>query len=192
MIKKDEVLYFGGGCFWCVEAVFDSLKGVKRVTSGYMGGFVDNPNYSEVCSGSTGHAEVVKVEFDAEIISIETLLTFFFHVHDPTTLNRQGMDVGTQYRSVIFCSYSQQKIVAEKIIDKLEKTIYLGSKVVTQVMLINQDSTNTSSKEKNTTVFWKAEDYHQNYFSENKHAPYCQAVIVPKLEKVKEFSKKLI
>lgn len=157
-------IYFGGGCFWCTEAVFKMLKGVRKVVPGYMGGTVPNPTYDQVCGGMTGHAEVVLVEYDPAIIKIEDLLTVFFGSHDPTTKNRQGNDVGTQYRSVIF--YQNQKQEIEKFIKDLDIP------AVTEI--------------KPASIFYEAENYHQDYFANNPGNPYCQVIINPKLEKVQE------
>lgn len=157
-------IYFGGGCFWCTEAVFKMLKGVSKVLPGYMGGTVPNPTYDQVCGGKTGHAEVVLVEYDPNVIKLEDLLTVFFASHDPTTKDRQGNDVGTQYRSVIF--YEDQKEIIEKFIKDL------GIPAVTELEPV--------------TTFYEAENYHHDYFAQNPGNPYCQVIINPKLEKVQE------
>ena len=191
MEKKAEVIFLGGGCFWCLEAVFKSLDGVIDVTSGYMGGSIANPSYSDVCSGATGHAEVIKVEFKGEVINLKTLLTFFLQIHDPTTLNRQGADVGTQYRSAIFCVTNQQKELAKRVVEDVENAVYSGMKIVTEIILIPEGEDETPPKEEVSNAFWKAEKYHQNYFFENEHVPYCQSVILPKLKKAKELVKKI-
>ena len=191
MDNKTEVIFLGGGCFWCLEAVFNALEGVINVTSGYMGGSTENPTYSDVCSGATGHAEVIKVEFKEEIVNLKTLLTFFLQIHDPTTLNRQGADVGTQYRSAIFCVTNQQKELAKRVVENMENSVYSGMKIVTEIILIPEGKDETPPKEKVGNAFWKAEKYHQNYFFENEHVPYCQSVILPKLKKAKELVKKL-
>ena len=191
MDKKAEVIFLGGGCFWCLEAVFKSLDGVMNVTSGYMGGSIANPSYSDVCSGTTGHAEVIKVEFKEEIVNLKALLTFFLQIHDPTTLNRQGADVGTQYRSAIFCVTNQQKELAKRVVGEMENSVYSGTKIVTEIILISGGKQETSTKEEVNSVFWKAENYHQNYFFENQHVPYCQSVILSKLNKAKELLKKI-
>ena len=191
MDNKTEVIFLGGGCFWCLEAVFNALEGVINVTSGYMGGSTENPTYSDVCSGATGHAEVIKVEFKEEIVNLKTLLTFFLQIHDPTTLNRQGADVGTQYRSAIFCITNQQKELAKRVVENMENSVYSGMKIVTEIILIPEGKDETSSKEEVSNAFWKAEKYHQNYFFENEHVPYCQSVILPKLKKAKELVKKI-
>ena len=191
MDNKTEVIFLGGGCFWCLEAVFNELEGVVDVTSGYMGGSTENPTYSDVCSGATGHAEVIKVEFKEEIVNLKTLLTFFLQIHDPTTLNRQGADVGTQYRSAIFCVTNQQKELAKRVVENMENSVYSGMKIVTEIILIPEGKDETSSKEEVSNAFWKAEKYHQNYFFENEHVPYCQSVILPKLKKAKELVKKI-
>lgn len=160
---------FGGGCFWCIEAVFQRLKGVKAVASGYAGGEVPNPTYKQVCTGDTGHAEVVQLEYDPAEVSFETLLKVFWAAHDPTTLNRQGADHGTQYRSVIFYENDEQKSAAEK--SKVAAQAEFKDPIVTQIAPL--------------TKFYKAEDYHQNYFNENSDRnPYCSVVIRPKLQKL--------
>jgi peptide-methionine (S)-S-oxide reductase len=160
---------FGGGCFWCIEAVFQRLKGVKSVASGYAGGEVANPTYKQVCTGETGHAEVVQLEFDPAVVSFDTLLHVFWAAHDPTTLNRQGGDHGTQYRSAIFYENDAQKAAAEK--SKTEAQKDFKDPIVTQIAPL--------------TKFYKAEDYHQNYFNENADRnPYCTVVIRPKLQKL--------
>jgi peptide-methionine (S)-S-oxide reductase len=179
-VKKEgmEVATLGGGCFWCIEAVFDDLKGVEKSVSGYSGGTVDNPSYKEVCYGNTGHAEVVNVYFDPSVISFEDILRVFFHVHDPTTLNRQGNDVGTQYRSAIFYHSDAQKASAEKIIAEFQNNGMYSRKIVTEVAKFAR--------------FYPAEDYHQEYYKLNGHAPYCQFVISPKMSKFrKEFKDRL-
>ncbi len=168
---------FGGGCFWCTEAVFQNVKGVIKSVSGYMGGAVKNPTYEQVCSGNTGHAEVIEVEYDPAVISYNELLLIFFKTHNPTTLNRQGNDSGTQYRSVIFFEDEEQKAEAEAMIKQLDAEGIFDQKIVTQV---------TPAE-----VFYKAENYHQNYFNNNSNQPYCAFVIQPKLNKfIKEFKEK--
>ena len=164
---------FGGGCFWCVEAVFQRLKGVEKVASGYMGGQVDNPTYEQVCSGKTGHAEVIQITYDESQVSFDVLLQVFWKTHDPTTLNRQGNDVGTQYRSVVFYHDAQQKELAEKYIKKLNEEKAFPNPVVTEVAKASK--------------FYEAEDYHQNYWNEKGRGNgYCVAIIPPKLEKLKK------
>ncbi|MEX2595386.1 MAG: peptide-methionine (S)-S-oxide reductase MsrA [Salibacteraceae bacterium] len=168
----------GAGCFWCVEAVFQELKGVKSVTSGYTGGDVKNPSYREVCDGKTGHAEVARIIYDPETISFEEILEVFWKTHDPTTLNRQGNDVGTQYRSSIFYHNKEQKEKAEFYLDKLNESGAYEDPVVTTIEALGE--------------FYPAEDYHQNYFKNNSSQPYCTFVIQPKLDKFrKAFSEKL-
>jgi peptide-methionine (S)-S-oxide reductase len=167
-----EVATLGGGCFWCTEAVFDDLKGVVKVESGYSGGSVPNPSYSLVCTGSTGHAEVVNVTFDAEAVSFKDILNVFFTVHDPTTLNRQGADVGTQYRSAVFYHDEAQKATAEEVIREIEAAGIWDAPIVTEV---------TPFKD-----FYKAEDYHQEYYAQNPNQPYCRMVIAPKVAKFRE------
>ena len=173
-----EVTTLGGGCFWCLEAVFVELRGVEKVESGYSGGTVPNPSYEQVCSGATGHAEVAQVTFNPNIISFREILQIFFTIHDPTTLNRQGADVGTQYRSVIFYHDEEQKSIAEEMIDGFNSANIWPNPIVTKVAPLE--------------VFYKAEDYHQEYYKYNSQQPYCQAVITPKLAKLrKNFTKKL-
>jgi peptide-methionine (S)-S-oxide reductase len=176
--NKIDTATFGAGCFWCVEAVFQQMKGVHQVVSGYSGGKVENPTYKEICSGLTGHAEVVQVYYDSSVVSFDKLLEVFWATHDPTTLNRQGADVGTQYRSVVFYHNDRQKELAEKYKQKLNDAGVYTSPVVTEISpLIN---------------FYKAEDYHQNYFNDNTQQPYCQYVIQPKLDKFRKvFSESL-
>ena len=163
---------FGGGCFWCTEAVFQMLKGVEKVESGYAGGAMDNPSYEAVSSGNTGHAEVIRITYDPAVISYEDLLTVFFGSHDPTTPNRQGADVGEQYRSVIFVGDENEKQEARAKIQEIQESLKDGSRVVTEVLPLEK--------------FFPAESYHQNYFKENTSAPYCQLIIEPKIEKVKK------
>jgi len=165
-----EVATLAGGCFWCTEAIFKRLRGVTKVTPGYAGGKTENPTYEQVCSGDTGHAEAIQIEFDPEQIGFETLLDVFWHTHDPTTLNRQGNDVGTQYRSVIFCHSDEQKKAAEKSKKELEKEGYYQDPIVTEIIPF--------------TNFYEAEDYHQNYFENNKNKLYCSIVIAPKIRKI--------
>jgi peptide-methionine (S)-S-oxide reductase len=173
-----EVATLGGGCFWCIEAPFDDLKGVEKAVSGYTGGEKANPTYQEVCYGTTGHAEVVNVYFNPKVISYEDILRVFFTLHDPTTLNRQGNDVGTQYRSAIFYHSDAQMQSAAKIIDEIQKSGLYSRKFVTEVTKF--------------THFYPAENYHQEYYKLNGHAPYCQFVISPKMSKFrKEFRDKL-
>ena len=166
-----ETAIFGAGCFWCVEAVFQDLKGVYRVESGYTGGHVKNPSYQVVCTGSTGHAEVARITFDPEQISYETLLKVFWTTHDPTTMNRQGADVGTQYRSAIFYTTDAQKGIAEKSKREFAPTLW-DSPIVTEISPAGE--------------FYVAEEYHQNYYNENPNAGYCRVVINPKVRKMRE------
>jgi len=173
-----QKITFGNGCFWCTEAIFQSVKGVLSVVSGYMGGLVKNPTYREVCSGKTGHAEVLDIEYDADEISFDELLLIFFKTHDPTTLNRQGNDVGTQYRSAIFYYNDEQKLAAETMIKKLTDEKVYSRPIVTEITPAGE--------------FYSAEDYHQDYFNNNPHNSYCAAVIQPKLHKfAKEFADKI-
>ena len=164
-----DTLTLGGGCFWCVEAVYEELDGVKKVESGFSGGTVKNPSYREVCTGTTGHAEVAQIIFDNSKTSIDEVLKVFFTVHDPTSLNRQGDDVGTQYRSVIFYRNENQRKIAKSIIDDLNNNHVYAKPIVTQLVPL--------------TNFYKAEDYHQDYYNQHKSEPYCRLVIQPKLEK---------
>jgi peptide-methionine (S)-S-oxide reductase len=166
-----ETAVLGGGCFWCVEAALLQLEGVLKVESGYMGGQTEQPTYGQVCGGSTGHAEVVRVEFDPAVISFAELLEVFFTAHDPTTLNRQGNDAGTQYRSVIFCQDEAQRTEAERVIADLTKNDVFNAPIVTAVEPAH--------------TFWKAEEYHQNYFANNSHQPYCLFAVAPKVVKVR-------
>lgn len=173
-----EVATFGSGCFWCTEAIFQNVDGVAKVESGYMGGHVKNPTYKEVCSGLTGHAEVIQVSFDPNEVSYAELLEIFWKTHDPTTLNKQGADVGTQYRSVIFYHSDEQKALAERFKQELTEAGIYEQPIVTDIT--------------QAVVFYKAEDYHQNYFNLNGNVPYCAYVIQPKLEKFKKvFKEKL-
>ncbi len=170
-----ETITLGGGCYWCVEAVYENLKGVKSVVSGFSGGKIPNPSYEEVCSGTTGHAEVVQITFDKNVTNLDEIFKVFFTVHDPTTLNRQGADRGTQYRSVILYANEKQKKEAQSIIAALQKAKVYDNPIVTTLEPF--------------TKFYKAEDYHQNYYANNKNQPYCQMVIQPKLEKFEKVFK---
>ncbi len=173
-----EFATVGGGCFWCVEAAFEEIKGVERVESGYTGGQVKNPTYRAVCEGTTGHAEVIQVAYDPKVISYRDILQIFFVVHDPTTLNRQGADVGTQYRSAIFYHSQEQKKIADELIAELTNEKAWDRPIVTQVAPLD--------------IFYRAEDYHQGYFRANPNQAYCRAVIPPKLAKLrKHFQSKL-
>lgn len=177
-MQELEKITFGSGCFWCVEAIFQNLKGVKSAESGYSNGHVMNPTYKQVCTGQTGHAEVVQVTFDPEIISVEELLEVFWKTHDPTTLNRQGADSGTQYRSGVFYHNENQRELAQSWKDKLNAEQVFPNPIVTEITPVG--------------TFYKAEDYHQNYFNQNGYEPYCQIVIKPKMDKfLKAFSEKL-
>lgn len=176
--ERQDTATFGAGCFWCVEAVFQEVKGVKSVTSGYTGGFVKNPTYKEVCTGRTGHAEVARIVYDPAVVSYDELLEVFWKTHDPTTLNRQGNDVGTQYRSAVFYHDAGQKEKAEYYKKKLEESGAFPAPIVTTVEEMKE--------------FYPAEDYHQNYYLENTSQPYCTFVIGPKMEKFrKAFADKL-
>lgn len=169
---NERIATLAGGCFWCLEAVFDEVRGVISVESGYAGGHVENPSYQAVCTGMTGHAEVVRVTFDADVVSYEDLLNVFFGIHDPTTLNRQGADVGTQYRSAIFYHDEAQKAIAQEVIQELEAQGIFDRPIVTTL-------------EKMET-FFMAEDYHQEYFANNPNQPYCAAVVAPKVAKFRK------
>ena len=170
-----ETITLGGGCYWCVEAVYENLNGVKSVVSGFSGGRTANPSYEDVCTGTTGHAEVVQITYDKTVTNLDEIFKVFFTVHDPTTLNRQGADVGTQYRSVIFYKNEEQKLAAQTIINALKKAKVYDSPIVTTLEPYTQ--------------FYKAEDYHQNYYEQNKNQPYCKMVIQPKIEKFEKVFK---
>ncbi len=170
MKDKKESAVFGGGCFWCLEAVFEDVRGVEDVVSGYAGGSVENPTYEQVCRGRTGHAEVVRITYDPEVVTYEDLLEIFWKIHDPTTLNRQGADVGTQYRSVIFYVNESQRELARKSMEKAQK--HFLDPIVTEISPLKK--------------FWPAEEYHQDYFRRNPYQGYCQAVVAPKVEKFKK------
>ena len=172
MTTNREVATLGGGCFWCLEAVFLEVKGVEKVVSGYTGGHEPNPDYQEVCSGRTGHAEVVQVTFDPSALSYRDVLNVFFSIHDPTTLNRQGHDAGTQYRSAIFTHSIEQDRVARQAIDELTAEKVFDDPIVTQVEAAGP--------------FYPAEEYHQNYFARNPEQPYCRAVVAPKVAKFRK------
>ena len=167
-----EIATLGAGCFWCVEAVFDDLKGVEDVVSGYSGGEIENPTYRDVCSGSTGHAEVIQIKFNPQEISFRDILRVFFTVHDPTTLNSQGADVGTQYRSAIFYHSPEQKQIAHEVIEEITSERLYDDPIVTEVVAFAD--------------FYPAEDYHQEYFANNPTQPYCAAVVAPKVRKFRD------
>ena len=167
-----EIATLAGGCFWCLDAVFRQLEGVVKVDSGYAGGRMENPSYRDVCSGMTGHAEVVQVEFDPSVITYRDLLGVFFTIHDPTTPNRQGADVGTQYRSAIFYHSPEQREIAEQVIDELNRNHVWDAPIVTEVKAL--------------TAFYPAERYHQDYYENNTEQPYCQVVIAPKVAKFRK------
>ena len=173
-----ETATLGAGCFWCVEAVFDDLKGVEDVVSGYSGGQTENPTYRQVCDGTTGHAEVAEIRFDPSVISFKDILRVFFSVHDPTTMNRQGADIGTQYRSAIFYHNDDQKRDAEEIVKEITDEAVYDDPIVTEIVPFEK--------------FWPAEDYHQEYFANNPNVPYCAAVVSPKVKKFRQkFSDRL-
>jgi peptide-methionine (S)-S-oxide reductase len=171
-MQQTETIVLGGGCFWCTEAIFRNLRGVITVIPGYAGGVTENPTYQEVSFGDTGHAEVISVEYDPQIIPAEDLLDIFFHLHDPTTLNRQGSDTGRQYRSVIFYTTVSQKNTARELIGKLTREEFPHTPVVTEIQPL--------------TVFYPAEKYHENYYENNPEKPYCQLIISPKLRHLRE------
>jgi peptide-methionine (S)-S-oxide reductase len=171
-IPQHETTTLAGGCFWCVEAVYNELRGIERVISGYAGGTVPFPSYEQVCSGRTGHAEVVQITFDPTVISFREIIEVFFTIHDPTTLNRQGSDVGTQYRSAIFFETPEQEQTAREVIAEVTASGLWRSPIVTEVKPLDR--------------FYPAEAYHQNYFEQNQYQPYCQVVIAPKVAKVRQ------
>lgn len=172
MKEKLKKVILGGGCFWCLDPIYKNLTGVEDVVVGYAGGSVKSPSYEQVCTGRTGHAEVVEVTYDPEMISLNGLLEVFFQVHDPTTLNRQGADVGTQYRSIILVKDEAEKEQVKEIVEKIDQSDLWRSKIVTEIDVL--------------TEFYPAEDYHQDYFEKNPWAGYCQVVIKPKVKKFKE------
>lgn len=175
---KTQLATFGGGCFWCTEAVFLKVRGVKKVVSGYTGGAKPNPTYKEICTGLTGHAEVIQIEFDPAKVTFEQLLDVFFYTHDPTTKNRQGADVGTQYRSSVFFHDEAQKETTKKIIAELDKSGDFDDPIVTTIEEMKK--------------FYPAEDYHQDYFAQNPDNPYCQAVVGPKVAKFQKRYKEMV
>ena len=166
-----EIAVFGAGCFWCIEAIFSQVEGIKDISVGYTGGHTKSPTYEEICKGNTGHAEVMRLEYDPSIVNYEDLLKIFWETHDPTTLNRQGNDIGTQYRSAIYYSNTEQKKIAENYKNQLEKDKVFKSKIVTEISKLG--------------TYYEAENYHQDYYSNNKNQPYCRYVIKPKIEKFK-------
>ena len=168
--------YFSGGCFWCTEAIYKRLKGVLDVKPGYCGGNIQNPTYKEVCSGKTGHAETVEITYDTTIIDFQSLLKVFFHTHDPTTLNRQGNDVGTQYRSIILSNNEKEIQEIKNYVEKIQTDIFKEKKIVTEIKKLNK--------------FYLAEDFHQNFYSSNKRYPYCEMVITPKMTELRKKLKK--
>jgi peptide-methionine (S)-S-oxide reductase len=171
--NQNQTATLAGGCFWCLEAVFDELRGVDEVESGYAGGHVANPTYREVCNGTTGHAEVAQLTFDPQQISFKEILEVFFTIHDPTTMNRQGADIGTQYRSAIFYHTPEQKVIAEQVIAELNAAKLWDDPIVTEVAPL--------------TAFYRAEDYHQEYYANNSNQPYCRAVVAPKVQKFRKY-----
>lgn len=169
MAEERETATLGGGCFWCLEAVYLEVRGVEKVVSGYAGGSVPRPTYQQICTGTTGHAEVVQLTYDPNVISFRKILEVFFTIHDPTTLNRQGADVGTQYRSAVFYHTPEQKEVAERLVRELTEAGAYDAPIVTEIAPLEE--------------FYPAEDYHQDYFRRNSNQPYCQAVVAPKVAK---------
>jgi peptide-methionine (S)-S-oxide reductase len=172
MIAKNEIITLGGGCFWCLEAVYDDLEGVLDVVSGYAGGHIPNPEYASVCNETSGHAEVVQVTFDPQVVSLKEILEIFFSIHDPTTLNRQGADVGAQYRSAIFYNSEAQKAITEQVITEFEAEKIWPNPIITEVQEFEE--------------FFPAEDYHQEYYKRNPYQGYCQIVIAPKVAKFRK------
>lgn len=170
-MSNEQIAVFAGGCFWCTEPVFSQLKGVSKVISGYIGGHTADPTYKTICNGDTGHAEAIRITFDAEIVSFETLLEIFFVSHDPTTPNRQGNDVGTQYRSAVFCQNDVQRDAVKKMITEFNTANLFNAPIVTQI--------------NGAETFYPAEDYHQYYFANNPNQPYCLAVAAPKAAKIR-------
>lgn len=170
MTSKLETATLAGGCFWCTEAIFRRLKGVSSVLPGYMGGTIKNPSYEQVCTGETGHAEVIQLEFDPAVLPYEKVLEVFWHTHDPTTLNQQGHDFGTQYRSAVIYHSPEQQKTAQELKSKLDASGEFGNPIVTEIVP--------------ATIFYEAEEYHKEYFERNQNAPYCSIVINPKLEKL--------
>ena len=178
--KDIQTVYLGGGCFWCLEGAFGIVDDIISVSPGYMGGVELNPNYETVCSGKTGHAEVVKIDFFNQKLPLEDLLKIFFNIHDPTTLNKQGMDIGSQYRSIIICENNFQYNKVKKFISELNKSKIFNNAIVTDVYSQEQEEISEEKK-----VFWEAETEHKKYFKNNPNSPYCKAVIIPKIEKTK-------
>ena len=176
-MKENEIAYFAGGCFWCTEAVFQLIQGVERVVSGYMGGTIKNPAYREICTGRTGHAECVQIAYDASVVTYEELLHVFFTTHDPTTLNRQGNDIGTQYRSAIFYTTDTQKAIATTTMETLQSSVF-DAPIITELLP--------------EVPFYSAEDEHQNYYNQNTNQPYCSYIISPKVNQLKTSFKHLL
>lgn len=176
-MNKDTII-LAGGCFWCTEAIFIRLKGVISVTSGYSGGDIENPTYEQVSSGTTGHAECIKIEYDTQVITLDKLLDVFWHTHNPTELNRQGNDIGTQYRSAVFYETEEQKQIIEKSLNELKESNYYDKPIVTKIEKFKK--------------FYEAENYHKDYFEKNPNKPYCNYVITPKIVKLMDFYKKEI
>lgn len=170
-MSNEQIAIFAGGCFWCTEPVFSQLKGVHKVESGYIGGHTANPTYKDICNGDTGHAEGIRISFDADVVSFETLIEIFLVSHDPTTPNRQGNDVGTQYRSAVFCQNAAQRDATQKMIEEFSREAIYSAPIVTEV--------------NGTSTFFTAEDYHQYYFDKNPGNPYCLAVAAPKAAKIR-------
>jgi peptide-methionine (S)-S-oxide reductase len=171
IMSNEQIAIFAGGCFWCTEPVFSQLKGVQKVESGYIGGHTNNPTYKDICNGDTGHAEGIRISFDADVVSFETLLEVFLVAHDPTTPNRQGNDVGTQYRSAVFCQNDAQKLAVKEMIEQFNHEVIYSAPIVTEI--------------NGAVTFYPAEDYHQYYFDKNPGNPYCLAVAAPKAAKIR-------
>ncbi|MER3426789.1 MAG: peptide-methionine (S)-S-oxide reductase [Pyrinomonas sp.] len=178
MSQREEIATLAGGCFWCLEAVFCEVRGVEQVVSGYTGGYVPHPTYQQVCTGATGHAEAVQITFDPRQVSYRELLEVFFAIHDPTTLNRQGADIGTQYRSAIFYHSPEQHRIAQEVIAELERAKVWPDPIVTEVVPASE--------------FYRAEEYHQEYFRRNSQQPYCRAVVAPKVAKLRANFRRLL
>jgi peptide-methionine (S)-S-oxide reductase len=178
IMSDKQIAIFAGGCFWCTEPVFSQLKGVSKVESGYIGGHTQNPTYKDICNGDTGHAEAIKITFDADLVSFETLLEVFLISHDPTTMNRQGNDVGTQYRSAVFCQTAEQYDTTEATIAAFNEAFIYSAPIVTEI--------------KGADTFYPAEDYHQYYYDKNPNQPYCMAVAGPKVAKIRAKYKELL
>ena len=184
--NNQKKIYLGGACFWCIEAAFGTLKGISSATSGYMGGDLINPTYESVCQGDSGHAEVVEIIFDVNLIPLESVLDVFFEIHDPTSLNRQGNDIGSQYRSIIFCTSKTQYSEVCKYITILEKNLKFAKPIVTELLCLESEAKNNENDVNKKDTFFPAEEHHQNYFQNNRENPYCELVIRNKVSKAKK------